>query len=395
MDILFHANSPQKNATDPAGGKEPTLLAQGTYGCVYYPGFTCKGKIQKKKYITKLQKNNETLENEWEIGEKIKTLKHYKHYFAPILKKCPVTISNIKSTTNSQPLNKCNVVKEELEKESKNQSHSDFNLNKVRYILGKDLDISFKQVNIANSKAQSPLLFLTDTFKYLYKGLQKLKKVNVIHFDLKANNIIYDTVSNTPIIIDFGLSIPVEQINPTAPVPSNLIHYFFNTYEYDYWCLEPIFIGLIAYQYRSQSQIDSNLKVATLSTNFNQTIDSYISYAYVFKPEFQNKLSQLFPQNQPIQNTIQTFNKTFHDKWHNWIEEHNADTLQNLYQQLWNSKFTWDHYSLAVIYLDLLSELAPFPANHPQLPLLESFTQILLKQILSLPQERLDNYSLP
>lgn len=141
MNFLNHANSnPIKNKQSTTTTK-PLLISQGTYGCVYYPGFTCKGKIQKIKYITKLQKNTETLQNELEIGEKIRTVKNYKNYFAPILKDCPVSISKLQ-TKYPQPLNQCKVVSET---QNKNSTNNEFHMNKIRYILGEDLNETFEK----------------------------------------------------------------------------------------------------------------------------------------------------------------------------------------------------------------------------------------------------------
>ena len=45
-----------------------TLLNQGAYGCIYYPGFTCKGNISKeKKYVKKLEIKDQNSVNEKEI----------------------------------------------------------------------------------------------------------------------------------------------------------------------------------------------------------------------------------------------------------------------------------------------------------------------------------------
>ena len=30
------------------------IIGSGTYGCVYYPGFNCNGKINKTKRVTKI-----------------------------------------------------------------------------------------------------------------------------------------------------------------------------------------------------------------------------------------------------------------------------------------------------------------------------------------------------
>jgi serine/threonine protein kinase len=395
MNFLNHANSnPIKNKQSTTTTK-PLLISQGTYGCVYYPGFTCKGKIQKIKYITKLQKNTETLQNELEIGEKIRTVKNYKNYFAPILKDCPVSISKLQ-TKYPQPLNQCKVVSET---QNNNSTNTEFHMNKIRYILGEDLNETFEKKNLSTH----PIHFLMDTYTYLSKSLQKLKRQNIIHYDLKSNNIVYDKESEIPIIIDFGLSIPSDKIKSIAPDPELLTHFFFDTYKYDYWCLEPMFIGNYASYYvqsttpqtppttiskLTKEEYNQQKLSDHLSEKYSKIIQKYMDYAFFFKPEFQSKLSQLFPPKQPIQTIIQTFNKTFYDKWNKYIETHKNDTNQSFFQTLWDSKFTWDHYSLAVNYLDFISQLTPLQPNNPQLPILESFTQFLLNQLLSLPQER-------
>ena len=47
------------------------LLAQGGFGCIYYPGINCDGKSIKEEYkiVSKLQKKNYTSDNEIKIGE--------------------------------------------------------------------------------------------------------------------------------------------------------------------------------------------------------------------------------------------------------------------------------------------------------------------------------------
>ena len=54
------------------------LLNQGAYGCVYYPGFTCKGNIEKsKKFVTKIEIFDKTSKNELEISRTVRTIKNY------------------------------------------------------------------------------------------------------------------------------------------------------------------------------------------------------------------------------------------------------------------------------------------------------------------------------
>ena len=61
------------------------FLGEGSYGCVYYPGITCKGKKNKKNLITKIQEINFYSDNEKNNGKYIKAnIKNYNNY----LKKC-------------------------------------------------------------------------------------------------------------------------------------------------------------------------------------------------------------------------------------------------------------------------------------------------------------------
>ena len=50
------------------GKAKNKLLGQGSYGCVYYPGISCSGKMNKKKTVTKLQEISFYSVNEINIG---------------------------------------------------------------------------------------------------------------------------------------------------------------------------------------------------------------------------------------------------------------------------------------------------------------------------------------
>ncbi len=70
---------------------ESKLLAQGAYGCVYYPGYSCDGLSQSKKYVSKLSIDNKDSKREYDIGKIIQTIPHYKKKFIVIERKCKIT----------------------------------------------------------------------------------------------------------------------------------------------------------------------------------------------------------------------------------------------------------------------------------------------------------------
>ncbi len=88
------------------------FLGEGSYGCVYYPGITCKGKKNKKNLVTKIQEINFYSDNEKNNGKYIKAnIKNYNKYLSPVIKYCIVKFNTIeKSSLN---ISKCNILFDE------------------------------------------------------------------------------------------------------------------------------------------------------------------------------------------------------------------------------------------------------------------------------------------
>lgn len=172
------------------------LLSQGAYGCVYYPGFTCKGNVEKdKKFVTKIEIHDKTSMNEILISNIVKKIKHYEKYFSPIVKHCVSKLNKIKKFDNT--LKDCETVNVEQ------QLYNDFLLIYIKYIKSKDIEkylISIENPSLAIAK-------ILHSYKYVLNSIKKLEEKKIIHYDLHGMNILYDFKRNIPIIIDFGLSI--------------------------------------------------------------------------------------------------------------------------------------------------------------------------------------------
>lgn len=48
------------------------LLNEGAYGCIFYPGIRCDGKIENRRYITKIQKKTHVTDNEYDVSRRIR-----------------------------------------------------------------------------------------------------------------------------------------------------------------------------------------------------------------------------------------------------------------------------------------------------------------------------------
>ena len=118
------------------GGK---LLAEGGYGCVFLPGINCDGTtMTSKKYVSKIQRFNNSAKNEIEIGKIIQEVNGFNNHFSPVVKHCSIDIGSIKDDDK----NKCTVFKK---KESKK-----FILMKMLYIDGIDfIDYMIEHKNSA------------------------------------------------------------------------------------------------------------------------------------------------------------------------------------------------------------------------------------------------------
>lgn len=172
------------------------LLNQGAYGCVYYPGFTCKGNLEReKKFVTKIEIYDKTSKNELDISKTVRSIKNYSKFFSPVLKHCVTKLKKIEKFKNS--LDECEAVN------VSENLYNEFILIYINYINGKEIEKYILSI-------ETPGIYITKILKdyvFLQENIKKLQAKNIIHYDLHVGNILHDIDRNTPIIIDFGLSI--------------------------------------------------------------------------------------------------------------------------------------------------------------------------------------------
>lgn len=283
------------------------LLASGGFGCVFKPAFTCNDKLLNEKYITKLQKESFSSSNEVYISYLIKKYKKYKDFFIPVIKSCKLDIKKI----NKTDVKECNLIR---------NIDIKYVLLKLEYLESDKLS-SIKDSIINNKKLY---IFLFNSFIYLLKGLKVLKHLNIIHFDLKSDNILFDRNTKYPKIIDFGISIPLDNLN------NNLNKYFY-VYSVDYyiWPLEVHFINYLIH-------VDQNI---TEDTIFNITNTYYNSN--LFNKILKKKLKEYL-----IEESI------------NFYYHYVNKTSEYIINDLIKYKFTWDNYALSIMYLSIFNDNA-------------------------------------
>ena len=244
------------------------FLAQGGYGCVFYPEVDCKGKdTNNKKFLSKIVERDYSADNEINIG-KILTIKlkswienPLQNHFAPVLSSCNIDVSKFTMSEKEQ----CTLFEK--------NPYDDFILMKIRYIDNKVLDSFITE----NSNSSLIMLLFTSSYSHLLKSLQLLEKVKICHLDIKSQNIVYDTEKSLPIIIDFGLSINFDKLNRKE------LYNNFYIYEPMYY-LWPIEVHLINYILHVSTEIDEGgmRSLAKTYTQHNVVLRA-------FSPSFQKK----------------------------------------------------------------------------------------------------------
>ncbi len=288
------------------------FLAQGGYGCVFYPEVNCQGKdTNNKNFLSKIVQRDFSAENEINIGKILTTkLKMWvenplQNHFAPVLSSCNVDVSKFTMDENE----KCTLFEQ--------YQNSDFVLMKVRYIDNKELDSFITE----NTNSSLIMLLFTSSYSHLLKSLSLLQKIKICHFDIKAQNIVYDTEKSLPIMIDFGLSINFQTLNM-----KELYNYFY-IYEPMYY-IWPLEVHLINYILHVNSEIGEK--------DMRKLAKDYVSHNIVLRA------------------FSSAFQKRFEAECYYELSKYIGKDSDAVIQRILKYWHTWDNHALSLLYIKLL-----------------------------------------
>lgn len=332
------------------------LIGYGGFGCVYYPSLTCDGKITKnKKFVSKLLVNNKNTLREINNGILIKKIKNYNKFFAPILYHCNVNLNIMDNNLFST----CPIINK--------YSDKPFILLKLNYIS----DIDYIDYLTSNINNNIYFINILNSYYYLINSLQILHDNNFIHYDIKADNILFDMNFKIPIIIDFGLSYKISSLSSFSNIDHLRKFFYIYAPDYSLWCPE---IQIICFLIASQDvRNDSNyiLNKEDLYSILTAYVNANSLFKY-FSLDFKYEYSKaLYEANL-------------------YLVGQKKDTI---IKELIKSNNTWDLYSLSLLYLQvLLSDYQRLKTNNR----LNSFeniyvllSQIFLQNLSPYPTKRL------
>jgi len=345
--------------------QESKVINQGGFGCIFYPSLACKkertNSEQTNDYVSKLVEKNFSSKNEIEVGEIVKKIPFYSLYYVPILEHCAANLSKV----GSKEIKKCNII-------DKEEEHVKYILLKMKYLK----NIKFTEYLLTNKSKKHVLNVIFDTYSYFLFSLEQLMSFEIVHFDFKWDNAVIDLKTELPVILDFGISIPIRKLleydgalnggdedTEYKEDKYNVFRNYFYTYfpRYSLW---PPEVHAICYVLHEHSRITPE--------SFRQLVDEYVdsNAAFtIFSPEFLEKYKQL---------CFETMEHLI-DKPRKYVIH---ECLK-----FWS---TWDNYALSISYFQIIKFISSsgFTSN----AFLLSFSKILLGNVHPDPSRR-SNYT--
>lgn len=335
---------PQKH--DNTGTK---LISQGTFGCIFYPAIECDGSVSKnKKYASKLVKNNKTDINEYLIGKIIKSIKLYEYYYAPVINMCSINLAKI----DKRERDMCKIIRD---KNSGIEPASSYAIMKIPFIENISIIDYFTQPDTDKKEILTYILY---SYDYLLQNINTLNKHGIIHFDLKLSNILIEKSKKIPIIIDFGLSVPITDIRPET---YKKYFYAYNP-SYYIWCIE---IHIICYLVKVNPVLTKDALVDLV----NEYVQNNIGLK-IFSDAF-----------------VRRFRDTAVDYYTKLVVDTGA-TRDEIIKKLLKYIWTWDSYSLSLMFLCFIQFISFNGFVHNKL--IVEFSKLLLLNFHPNPEKRMD-----
>jgi serine/threonine protein kinase len=299
------------------------LLAQGTFGCVYHPGMTCNHEPLDAKYITKIHASNETTaENEIAVSKKVQTIPNYELYFSPILENCEVNLAKV----NKEEVEKCNFIKDDQKDNIDQKKPITYISSKIRFIEGESL-LEYVIKKKETNKPATMYSLVLSLYKKLCKSVKKLAEKDIVHFDLRENNMIVSK-KGEPILIDFGISIDFETIKKKSLKNT----FYAYTTQYKPWCIEIVLLCFIVNN-KSSRQLTSE--------KIMEIFDEVMKHnGFANKPY----LKEEFP------------------KYREHFKKHvSTKSSKELLEYLLSTYKRWDLYSVTIILIQMLEKIEQEP----------------------------------
>lgn len=271
------------------------VIGEGSYGCVIKPSLKCKDndKIDYKNKISKVMTNYHTNEELKEYS-KVSKIDKDKKYYLGIPETCRLDIT-IKS--NMDAIRKCKINSQEFIRKK----------NDLSLLIIEDGGVSIREfadeINLSKNKnfikksKENVERFWIEAH-VLLEGIDLYLENNLIHHDLKPQNIVYDYNKNRLNFIDFGLMTNKKDIIEN----SKMSEYDLAIYHWSY-PLEMNFYNkdkYLEFCSNDKKMVFDDLMFKLNDTKYNSSLKSAIKQLFNFiffnKPEYKEEFKVFFEE---------------------------------------------------------------------------------------------------
>jgi serine/threonine protein kinase len=285
------------------------------------------------------------------------TLPNYQLYFLPVISSCPVKLSSI----DKKILAECEgITKAEADAkaDAKGKAGAKTKAEDNSYIL---MEIPFvKNISFYNilidmyASKKHIIVGLIENYSYLLDAISILLKKQIVHFDIKNQNILYNQNTHLPVVIDFGISINMANFD------YKYIEVYFYTYSPDYY-IWPLEVHVISFLLHETDAPLTDKDGENICANYVKYNKGLVNFSEGFKREYLR--------------ACETYVKTYVGK----DRKKTIEALIAFYP-------TWDNYALSILYLKTFAFM--FPHGFHKNTLILFFSQMLLYNISPNPAKR-------
>lgn len=217
----------------------------------------------------------------------------------------------------------------------------------MRYVGEGSLYSYLKMQALKGDAAGMMTIFTTHT--HTLKALIKLQNSNIVHFDIKENNVIFDDERAVPIIIDFGFSFTKEKLFESKSDTDLNDFFWSHQYERDEsfvidWCVEVDILNYITQVHVIQGgkSLDLAINIGDI-LELKNAVDRYITKVDLTDMEYFTDLE------------VDQYRAAHYE----FLTSFSGLTWRHLVLDLKQTWQFWDNFALAKTYSEFIRYLLP------------------------------------
>lgn len=374
------------------------LIGQGGFGCVYYRGFDVHGDMLSPLYVSKLVLNRSENKDESEriIGKLVSSrMPGYDAFLNVVIDSQPIDLTVL----SPEVLDKCDVVQRH-KTSTASQSKSEFKVLKQLYIpsvtlldfvtrCGIYMDASqlhnlpaahVKKNGAVHYSVSQFMNVIISSYEYLLMAVARMQnELELVHYDLKVQNVVLNAYTKKPIIIDFGLAFSIRDVRAVLEKKNknvsdvdtvlSLKSFFYGFHpDYSPWALETHMISYIV-----QATAQSVSETATFDDSVTETTEtkSAVEVATINKDALIDMVEKYIDSNNEYlkgqSNSVKRafFDRTVRTYSSRVVGKPGLQVIRELLDGEDGNRWKkWDLYSVATLFLDTIQEAyKSYPAN--------------------------------